>query len=191
MSERTQTLERGGTFYGGTPTDAAAHAGLLGKKFIFNDHMPPSGSGIPTLRSGFHVTCMLVQNVSGAAILPKELCMLKNDGTIADFARVISKSVAGAQAAGEFCFPADEFLPAAGVADDDFFYIVVNGPAKMITDTGGDTNIALGAYLKHGATTAGRVIDAGGTEDAGAIAFAMEAVNGTSTDIVGYVLQRI
>ena len=67
MSERTQTLKRGETFYGGTPTDAAAHASILGKKFIFNDETPPSGSGIPTMRSGFHVTCMLVQNVSGGA----------------------------------------------------------------------------------------------------------------------------
>jgi hypothetical protein len=58
----------------------------------------------------------------------------------------------------------DEFLPAAGVPANDLFYIVVRGPATVITSLSdmsadvvvGDRLVAITA-VTSGATTSGRV----------------------------------
>lgn len=64
--------------------------------------------------------------------------------------------------------PVDEWLPAAGVAPNDLFYVVIEGPAVVLTDIAaaagnlisvGDNIVSLTAATS-GATTAGRVATA-------------------------------
>jgi len=61
--------------------------------------------------------------------------------------------------------PIDEYLPSAGVPQNDFFYVVVRGPCLVLTSLEGDAtnSIAVGNFLvtltagTSGSTTSGRV----------------------------------
>ncbi len=189
-------FKRGQTFYGGTPTDAAAHANLLGKLYAFDDYAAPVGSNPPVLRSGAPVICMLVQNTSGSAIAPKMLCEMKNDGTTSR--HYLGEVMGISPTVGDRCFPADEHLPAAGVADDDFFFVVVSGPAMCVTDSAGDTTIGVGHFVVPGAGTAGRVVGQATSEDdadifpqiQGAVGRCIAAIDATSTNILIYVTMK-
>lgn len=84
----------------------------------------------------------IVRNVSGVAILPRQLCMFKG-GFYGDQVDGLATTTA--------CegYPADEFLPSAGCANNDLFYVTVEGCAECLTDLAG------GANNSFTATTAG------------------------------------
>lgn len=90
----------------------------------------------------------VVRNVSGVAILPRSLCLFKgaNYGQQVDGLATVT---------AEECYPADEFLPTAGVPANDLFYITVDGAAECLTD------LAAGANNLITATTAGANAGAG------------------------------
>ena len=170
---------RGATFYDGTvpnipgtsTPDTISHQELEGKTWVWEDvDYSASASGVKLHRSGRFVTTMVVRNKAGATLTTpaKLLARMKTDGTGQEF----TGQVSGVDpAVGELCYPIDEFLPGNVVAND-LFWVVVDGPAKVITDTGGDTTIAIGNYVIPGATTDGRVIDQDTTVAAGAATFA-------------------
>lgn len=151
---------RGETWYGGQTIDSNAYGAtvnLEGKEFIFED-VDQSSTGAKALRSGKKVRCRIVRNVSAGALLPKRLVSFQ--------ASAYGKRVDGyADTTAEECYPVDEFLPAAGVPQYDLFYIVVEGPAMVLTDLAGADNnvINQGGVVvgltgaTSGATTAGRV----------------------------------
>lgn len=90
----------------------------------------------------------VVRNVSGVAILPRQLCVMKGSsygGQVDGLAYLTAIEA----------YPADEFLPAAGVANNDLFYITVEGCAECLTD------LAAGANNLITATTAGSNSGAG------------------------------
>jgi hypothetical protein len=127
--------------------------------WVFED-LDYSQRGTKPARSGRKVTCMCVRNVAAAALLPKRLATLQKSG-VNYLGRVDGYSTLTAVNA----FPVDEFLPAAGVPVNDLFWVVIDGPATVLTDLAGAANNVwnVGDVLTSltaatsGATTAGRV----------------------------------
>lgn len=131
-----------------------------GRVFYFDDvALTGAFNATAAKRSEHIVECCLVKNDSGAALLPKRLVVWKTSG---------SKTLVDGYSATTACQVAgvvDEHLPAAGVPNGSWFWMVRKGPALATTDLAGGANnvIALNAYLvaltaaTSGATTAGRV----------------------------------
>lgn len=117
-----------------TGTTSKSIEGLV-KTFADLDYSTAGGVLAP--RSQGEVTCILVRNTSGIALLPKRLVTWKVgqrgkqvDG-YADFCP--DRAIAGV---------VDEWLPAAGVADDDYFWLTVRGPSLVLTAIEADgTNV--------------------------------------------------
>lgn len=142
-----------GETYGATSATDGAH--LLGNEYVFEDL--DYSTSPPTVRSAKKVRCRLVRNTAAAALLPKRIGRFSTTG--GEYGQNVDGYTAVTAQQG---FPIDEFLPAAGVAVNDIFYVVVEGPAKILTDIAavdtisvGDPIVALTAATS-GATTAGR-----------------------------------
>lgn len=98
----------------------------------------------------------LVRNVSGVALLPSLVAIkdLTNGGTTYHRSCLGVANTEGARGWGVV----DEFLPAAGVPNGDFFWLFEQGPVKAWTGaTSADYNgdIAIGAPLITAATGSG------------------------------------
>ena len=162
---------RGETWYGLSPAPAIDSANLggiqhEGKIWKFEDvTVSASGAtGARPARSNRDVYCMCVRNVSGIALLPKRLVTLQKTGTDGKFFLGRVDGYATVTADGP-AYPVDEFLTSAGVPNNDLFWIVVRGPATVLTDIAaaagnvinvGDSVVALTAATSQ-ATTAGRI----------------------------------
>jgi hypothetical protein len=135
-------------------TSSTDGAGLLGQEFIVEDKDPSD----PTKkRSNRLVHLKVVRNSSGITLLPKRLARYK--------AATVNTEVDGYPAAVATWFAGviDEFLPSAGVATNEVFYIVTKGPSNCLTDIGAPDDIVADDVLVSIAgatsqsTTAGRV----------------------------------
>lgn len=142
-----------------TSTTSRGSAGTI-KVFKNLDYSGTGGVFAPRA-GGDQVTCILVRNSSGITILPKRLVTWKagKEGYEIDgYARLDwGNNLAGI---------VDEFLPATGVVDDDYFWLVVKGPVMATTSSVGDaTNVigvgdplvSLTAATSQGSSTAGRL----------------------------------
>lgn len=148
-----------------------------GREWVFED----IDVNTKKYRSGRPVVARIVRNVSGIALLP---------GRVARFAQgaVSQNGVPGGLWGGQIDgytapatypsdytavqsgpgVPIDEFLPTAGVQNNDLCWVVVQGPAGVKTDLAtlspvinvGDLVFAQTAATSQ-ATTAGRIIDVG------------------------------
>jgi hypothetical protein len=155
-------FQRGETFYNGSPINAADLGGTQheGKEWVFED-LDLSVRGAKPARTNRQVTCRCVRNVSGGPLLPKRQGVYQKVG-VNYGARVDGYvSVTAERSAGVV----DEWLPAAGVPNNDLFWLVVKGPSRVLTDPAGaatnvfnvgDLIVALTAATSQ-ATTAGRV----------------------------------
>lgn len=155
---------RGDTFYNGATINSSDLGGLNheGKEWWFEDVNITQGTvGAHTLRTNRLVRCRCVRNVSGAALLPSRLVSFQASG-INYGARVDGYADVTAQRG----YPVDEWLPAAGVPNNDLFWIVIEGPALCLTplvNTDFNGTVAEGQVMvaltaaTSGATTAGRV----------------------------------
>jgi hypothetical protein len=159
-------FDRGATYYNGGTIDANNLGGLNleGKIWEFEDVDYSLGTvGAKAARSGRLIKCMCVRNVSGINLLPKRLAQLQTTG--ADGRYALGRVAGYATTGGQRSYPIDEFLPAAGVPNNDLFWLVVEGPAMVITDLAGAANnvISVGSFVDaltaatSQATTAGRV----------------------------------
>lgn len=176
----------------GQTVSTTGGANREGQEFRYEDlaYNLTSPSGITPVRSGKAVIRRIVRNANSSVYAkPKEFWAFKLDGATADVYG--SQIAAPATTVGQLGALVDEFLPAAGAAPGSLLLVTIEGPAKAITATTGDTNISIGASVVAGA--AGNVIDqdvsvaAGAAtfnQQRGAIGIAMEAVNATSTDIM-------
>jgi hypothetical protein len=138
---------------------------LVGKTWLFEDldlTTSATNTGAKKHRTGKMVECMLVKNGSGGALLPKRLVTFKTSSG-PDYVGVVDGY---ARTTADRGYPVDEFLPAAGVPDGGYFFIVVKGPATVITPLAGSEfngDVSVGSVLvaltaaTSGATTAGRV----------------------------------
>lgn len=101
----------------------------------------------PAHRSNRSVRCRMVRNyTSGSltsatgsiALLPKRLVQL-------DSSFLFQRATGYATVSAGRCFPVDEFLPAAGVLNWDLFWVVVNGPALVLTGLAFDAGNVINA----------------------------------------------
>lgn len=145
------------------PTDGA-YSNLVGQEWLFEDidYSVGNGVGAKPVRTEKKVRCRLVQNVSGIALLPKRLARFKLGTPV----EATGKVDGYARLTAERAFPIDEFLPAAGVPDKGYFWLIMEGPAIIklpLAGAGFNGDIAVGDRLvaltaaTSGATTAGRI----------------------------------
>lgn len=151
------------------------------------------------LRSNRRKVCIAVRNTSGAALLPKRVVRLAGSGT-ALFGAADGYSAVTNDA---FVGVVDEFLPAAGVAANDVFWVTVDGPTEVAVALSG-SDITVRAALSvitaatSGATSAGRVTvsplsssTAGANDNGiGVIAFAASTGQTTGSAVLALVKTR-
>lgn len=124
--------------------------GWVGAVKQFPDVVPATGK----IRSNRLKTCIAVRNVSGVALLPKRVVTFK--------AGSISEVDGYANATDEICAGVvDEHLPASGVANNDVFWITVQGPTEVklgpgLTAAVDSSLVALTAAASTDSTTAGQ-----------------------------------
>lgn len=147
---------RGTTANEGQTPDVSVLANLEGQERWTQDVNPATG----VVRSAYPVLLRCVRNVAAAALLPKRLV------TFQASAGYYGSRVDGySRLTAVHCYPVDEYLPAAGVPVNDLFWIVIYGPALVLTDIAASAAnlIPVGTRLvsltaaTSGATTAGRV----------------------------------
>lgn len=188
---------RGETFYNlfaASTQSTSDGTQFEGKEWVFEDVNPQTKA----YRSGQFVTCRAVRNVSGIALLPGRVARFAA-GALA--ANGPPGGVFGGQVDGyvnnnldftslnAWGYPVDEFLPTAGVQNNDLFWVVVQGPAGVKTDLAtltqsilvGDMVVAQTAVTSQ-ATTAGRIVDVGAsTSNQTYLAFAVR-------NFIGYAM---
>ncbi len=153
-------FERGSTAANGVTIDSndLILPNLEGKEWVFEDlDYTATTVGARPARTNQKVRCRAVRNSSGAALLPKRLVTFKAGdwGKVDGYAEVNPEGP---------CFPVDEWLPAAGVPSNDLFWIVVEGPATVLTGLAADATNVINqndqlvnlTAVTSGATTAGR-----------------------------------
>lgn len=147
---------------------------VIGTRKVFRDEDPKTGE----LKSNRTVECIAVKNVSGGALLPGAVVKFKAAATSGQFSGGILGEVdATAVAADLLLGVVDEYLPAAGVADKEVFWVVVRGPSTVTktsssvsagaaygpSATAGSAaaqgaNALLGFAIETSATTSGRIL---------------------------------
>jgi hypothetical protein len=163
--------------------------GWVGAVKQFPDVNPITG----VIRSNRIKTCVAVRNVATIALAPKRVVVFSTAAGLGGISTVTGyASVLNAEHVGVV----DEFLPTAGVAINDVFWVVVDGPtevAGLVSGTAiaaGDRVAAVSAAASTG-LTAGRVgpslLSAASTNagDAGrgVIGYAMSASSTSATTL--------
>jgi hypothetical protein len=148
---------RGETFYNGGTIDTTNLGGpnLEGKEYTFEVNAPDGYAQNDP--SGRRIRVKVVRNTSGQNLLPKRL------------ARFAATSPHGCYVDGYVSAPAteaiagviDEFLPAAGVVNNDLFYVVIEGPTTVQSVASGLSNIAIGDRVEAASGTSATSSDAG------------------------------
>lgn len=131
--------------------------GWVGAVKQFPDVDPDTGK----IRSNRVKTCIAVRNVSGVALLPKRVVTFKSGS----FTEVDGyNNTTDAASAGVV----DEHLPAGGVANNDVFWITVQGPTEVKLGPAHEAAansvlVALTAAASTASTTAGQAQTAAAT----------------------------
>lgn len=128
-------FERGKTYFGSsTPAIDTASTEFEGREYTHLDIIKTPGSTFGQLRSSNPVTVKIVRNTSTIALAPKRAVKFQ-DGYFCKRVDGYNTTDMGV------CALVDEYLPAAGAAINDLFYVVVDGPA-----TGKSTAAANGLF---------------------------------------------
>jgi hypothetical protein len=127
----------------------------LGTVKLFPDVDPTTGK----VRSGKLKKCIAVRNVSGQVLRAKRAVAWKNGTTslgnvanyreVSGYSRLTNDAVAGI---------VDEFIPSSGVANNDIFWVTVEGPTELLvgqTVAVGDTVAAVTAHTTNATDSAG------------------------------------
>jgi hypothetical protein len=144
---------------------------VIGTRKEFRDEDPKTGQ----LFSNRPVECIAVKNVSGGALLPGSVVKFKAAATANQFSGGILGEV-DATATTANALPAangligvvDEYLPSAGVADKEVFWLVISGPTTV--------------------TKTATSVDAGAVVGTSATAGSAAAHTANTTTLVGYAL---
>lgn len=139
---------------------------VLGTRKVFRDENPQTGA----LNSNRTVECICVKNTSGSALLPGQVAKFKDAAILTEVDGLATTSTA-------LMGVVDEYLPAAGVANGEVFWLVVRGPSTVtktstsvsagasygLSATAGSaaaqsTNPLLGYAIATSATTSGRIL---------------------------------
>lgn len=157
-------FDRGQTWFGGDSNrvETTQSAYLEGMEWVFDDLDLTSTPNFRVARTHQKVRCRIVRNASGIALLPKRLAKFKTSGIYGN--QVDGYAIASAASMPDKGYPIDEWLPSTGVISNDLFWLVMEGPAMVITTLAaltisisvGDGVVAATAATSQ-ATTAGRV----------------------------------
>jgi len=114
---------------------------------IFYHPTPPAVDGGPRA-SGRPIKAILLRNTSGTTLYGKRL------GQIVEGVAAINNTVAGYAVASTAarCVIIDSYLPSSGVADDDIFWGIIEGPCigQMQTLASAASVVVAGAFLVAG-----------------------------------------
>jgi hypothetical protein len=160
---RGQTLGVTVTMYEAENGDGST---VVGVRKVFRDEDPKTGA----LKSNRTVECIAVKNTSGSALLPGAVAKFKD-------AAILSEVDGAATTSTALMGVVDEYLPAAGVPNNEVFWLVVRGPSTVtktatsvsagasygLSATAGSaaaqsTNPLLGFAIETSATTSGRIL---------------------------------
>ncbi len=160
---RGQTLGVTVTMYEAENGDGST---VVGIRKVFRDEDPKTGA----LKSNRTVECIAVKNTSGSALLPGAVAKFKDAAILSEVDGLATTSTA-------LMGIVDEYLPAAGVPNNEVFWLVVRGPSTVtktatsvsagasygLSATAGSaaaqsTNPLLGFAIETSATTAGRIL---------------------------------
>lgn len=174
-------FSRGETFYnGGTiETDNLGGPNLEGREFAMDSFSPDSTTPDPSGRS---VRLRVVRNVSGVNLKPGRVVVYKAadpyECQVDGYAFAVGDRPAGV---------VDEFLPAAGVVNNDLFYIVVDGPTKVTQPhTSNSSLVAGGRIVPTAGGGASKTDDLSGRVLAQDLTGATAALGGNIQDAIGY-----
>jgi len=160
---RGQTLGVTVTMYEAENGDGST---VVGVRKVFRDEDPKTGA----IKSNRTVECIAVKNTSGSALLPGAVAKFKDAAILTEVDGLATTSTA-------LMGVVDEYLPAAGVANNEVFWLVVRGPSTVtktatsvaagasygLSATAGSaaaqsTNPLLGFAIETSATTSGRLL---------------------------------
>jgi hypothetical protein len=160
---RGQTLGVTMTMYEAENGDGS---NIVGVRKVFRDENPITGA----ILSNRTVECIAVKNTSGSALLPGSVAKFKDAAILTEVDGLATTSTA-------LMGIVDEYLPAAGVANNEVFWLVVRGPSTVtktstsvsagasygLSATAGSaaaqsTNPLLGFAIATSATTSGRIL---------------------------------
>jgi len=167
-------------------TDGTGWVGVVKQ---FPDVNPITGA----IRSNRIKTCVAVRNVATIALAPKRVVVFATAAGLGGLSTVIGyASVLNAEHVGVV----DEFLPTAGVAINDVFWVVVDGPTEVAglvsgTELAAGNRIAAVSAAASTGLTAGRVgpsllsaaSTAAGDAGLGVIGYAMSASSTSATTL--------
>lgn len=175
----------------------------VGEVSIFEDYEYSDANRLDR-RTHHNVECRLVKNSAGFALLPKRLVKYKAGTNRTEVDGYVSTTAND----GDTLAVVDEWLPAAGVPDGSYFWVVTCGPTRVLTSLAGNAEnvIAENGVLvgltaaTSGATTAGRVVaqdltgatDVLGNQLNGGFARALSAktTDNTNADLLVYMSNR-
>ena len=120
---------RGASFHSGdtvpSTEDLFGGKNIEGKEYVDEDVAP---IGVTKVATGRKVVLKVVRNVSGVALKPGRTVRFSAASTAPFECRVEGYAIA---ASDRVAGVVDEYLPSAGVPNNDLFYIVVGGPTKL------------------------------------------------------------
>jgi len=160
-------------------SSTADGVGWVGAVKQFPDVNPLTG----TVRSNRIKTCVAVRNLASGVLLPKKVVLFSTTAGLAGLSSVTGYS---AVTNTEHVGVVDEYLPAAGVAVNDVFWVTVEGPTEVLASiavaaiAAGD-RIACITAGNTTAVTAGRV-------GPSPLSSATTAAGDNSRGVIGYAL---
>ena len=150
---------------------------VLGTRKVFLDTDPKTGR----LLSNRTVECVCVRNSHSAALLPKQVVRFRITPTSGvAFGGPMAEVVADSDTtngSGLLLGVVDEYLPSAGVAVGEIFWVVVSGPTVVLKTTVATT----GAAPLYRSATAGSV-DGTSTTNA-QVGFAIDVAATSTTEV--------
>jgi hypothetical protein len=153
-------FERGSSFYASGAKEAIFSDPIhyLGKEYVFepNSEQSSQANNGALDSSGRRVRVKVVQNKSGVNLKPARVAHYKASDPYETQLDGYTFAV-GDRPAGVI----DEFLPAAGVADGDLFYLVIDGPTKVTQLSASASILAIGDRVVPGTGTSATNDDAG------------------------------
>lgn len=198
-------FKRGTTLFNKPASDTSLStsdgAEIEGQIWEFPDVNPSTGA----VRSNNRVVCRAVRwTGTGGIARPRYCCVLDSDrgtngltavaGAIgmarsANLSRHGFGATSGALPAK--CYPIDEYLPSAGVATNDIMWVVIEGPAEVVTSAAAMTGAVAVGDLLVAATAGASAATSTGITGGGKIDVITNSGTTASTDVGGPAASRV
>jgi hypothetical protein len=136
-------------------TNATDGANWVGVVKVFPDVNPTTGQ----VRSARVKKCIAVRNTSGVTLFGKRGVVFRpGSSTVSPESEVVGYLRDDGQLNSQLAGVADEYLSGAGVANNDIFWVTVEGPTELRLNhaaNSGDHLVAVTAHTTNGTSSAG------------------------------------